>query len=154
MIAIRPADFPTDLAIVRQLLREYAQDLGIDLSFQNFQAELASLPGRYAPPQGRLLLAWDGSRAVGCVALRPLDDGTCEMKRLYVQPEARSRQLGRRLAARICREASDAGYKRMRLDTLPTMSSPRRLYSTLGFEPIEPYVFNPIEGAVFLELQL
>jgi ribosomal protein S18 acetylase RimI-like enzyme len=154
MIEIRPAELPADVPVVRQLFREYADGLGIDLCFQDFEAELASLPGKYVPPQGRVLLAWDGGRAVGCVALRPIHGETCEMKRLYVQPGARAQQLGRRLAQRICREAREAGYRRICLDTLPTMSAAIRLYSTLGFQPIAPYVFNPVAGVLFLGLDL
>ena len=154
MIEIRPAAFPIELPAVLSLFREYAQGLGIDLGFQDFEGELDSLPGRYAPPAGRLLLAWDGAKPVGCVALRPIDAATCEMKRLYVQPAARGRQLGRRLAERICREARVAGYRRMCLDTLSAMAPAIRLYTALGFERTEPYVFNPVEGALFLALNL
>ncbi len=154
MIEVRPAAFPAELAVVRSLFREYARGLGIDLGFQDFEGEIETLPGKYAPPAGRLLLAWDGARPVGCIALRPIDAATCEMKRLYVQPAARGRQLGRRLAERICQEAREAGYRRMCLDTLATMASAIRLYTALGFEPTEPYVFNPVEGALFLALNL
>jgi ribosomal protein S18 acetylase RimI-like enzyme len=154
MIDIRLAADPADLPVVRRLFREYADGLGIDLCFQDFETELATLPGKYAPPQGRLLLAWDSERAVGCVALRPVGDGVCEMKRLYVQPSARGTQLGRRLAERICAEARAAGYRRICLDTLPSMSAALRLYSALGFEPVAPYVYNPIEGAIFLAREL
>ena len=154
MVEIRPARLPDDVPVVRRLFREYAEGLGIDLGFQDFEAELASLPGRYAPPGGRLMLGWDGQRAVACVALRPLEGASCEMKRLYIDPAARGQQLGRRLAERICREAADAGYRRICLDTLPTMSAARRLYFALGFRPIDPYVFNPIEGTLFLALDL
>jgi GNAT superfamily N-acetyltransferase len=154
VIEIRAARLPGDVPAARQLLREYAEGLGIELCFQGFEAELASLPGRYAPPPGRMLLAWEGESAVGCVALRPIDAATCEMKRLYVRPPMRARQLGRRLAERIVHEARAAGYRRMVLDTLPTMSAALRLYSTLGFRPVEPYVFNPIAGALFLGLVL
>ena len=150
MIEIRAARLPEDVPVVRRLFRQYADGLGIDLGFQDFEAELASLPGKYAPPKGRLMLAWNGAEAVGCVALRPVDGEACEMKRLYVQPEVRVRQLGRRLAERICDEARQAGYRRMCLDTLPTMTSAIRLYTALGFRLIAPYVFNPIEGAIFL----
>ncbi len=110
MIAIRPAAVPDDLAVVRALFREYADQLGVDLCFQDFEQELASLPGKYAPPAGRLLLAWQGAEPVGCVALRALDDGASEMKRLYVRDAARGTGLGRQLAERICDEARDAGY--------------------------------------------
>jgi len=100
------------------------------------------------------MLAWSDDKAVGCAALRSLEGEACEMKRLYVQPAARGQQLGRRLAERICEEARKAGYRRICLDTLPSMSAALRLYSALGFRPIEPYVFNPIEGAIFLGLEL
>ena len=154
MIGIEPARFPEDLALVRTLWREYAEGLGIDLGFQDFEAELAGLPGKYAPPGGRLLLAHRGSEELGCVALRPLSDGACEMKRLYVRPAARGEQLGRKLAERICEEARATGYSRICLDTLSTMSAAIGLYTSLGFRPIEPYVFNPIPGALFLGREL
>ena len=153
-IDIRPAEPPGDLPTVRALFLEYAEGLGFDLCFQGFEAELATLPGKYAPPAGRLLLAWLGDEAVGCVALRPLPDGACEMKRLYVRPAARGLQVGRRLAERICDEARAAGYRRILLDTLPAMTEAVRLYKALGFRPVEPYVFNPIEGALFLGREL
>jgi GNAT superfamily N-acetyltransferase len=150
MIAIRPAVLPDDLPVVERLFRAYADGIGVDLGFQGFEEELATLPGKYAPPRGRLLVAWDGDAPLGCVALRPVDDDTGEMKRLFVTPEARGRQLGRALAERICREARDAGYRRICLDTLPSMAPAIGLYADLGFRPIDPYVFNPIDGAVFL----
>jgi ribosomal protein S18 acetylase RimI-like enzyme len=150
MIDIRPADFSIDLPTVRELFGEYAAGLGIDLAFQNFDTEMKSLPGKYAPPKGRVLLAWSNSHPVGCVGLRPIDDTRCEMKRLYVRPEMRSLQLGRRLTEDICNEARSIGYRQICLDTLPTMTSAIRLYTALGFQPIAPYVFNPIEGAIFL----
>jgi ribosomal protein S18 acetylase RimI-like enzyme len=152
---IVPAAMPQDLPEVLALFREYADGLETDLAFQGFAAELASLPGKYAPPQGRLLLARDGTgAAVGCVALRPIDGERCEMKRLFVRPAGRSSGLGRRLAARICDEARIAGYARICLDTLPTMASAIGLYRSLGFRPIDPYVFNPVPGTRFLGLDL
>jgi GNAT superfamily N-acetyltransferase len=154
MIDIRPAELPNDLAQVRALFREYADGVGVDLCFQGFEAELAELPGKYAPPTGRLLLAGRGAEVLGVVALRRIDAGTCEMKRLYVRPEARGEQLGRRLAERVCSEARAAGYSRICLDTLPTMIAAQQLYRTLGFSPIEAYVFNPIPGALYLGLDL
>jgi putative acetyltransferase len=138
----------------RELFREYAAWLGVDLDFQGFPEEVDSLPGNYAPPLGRLLLAWEGDEAAGCVALRPLEPGICEMKRLYVRPAYRHSGLGHRLAERIVQEARDAGYGKMRLDTLVTMARARAIYQSLGFRPISPYRPNPIEGAVFLELTL
>jgi ribosomal protein S18 acetylase RimI-like enzyme len=154
MIEIRPARLPEDLPRVGALFREYQRSLGIDLCFQDFEVELATLPGRYAPPRGRLLLAWDGAAAVGCAALRPLDDGSCEMKRLYVQPGVRGQHLGRRLAERICDEAREAGYARICLDTLPGMSAAIALYMALGFTATAPYAHNPIDGALFLAREL
>jgi ribosomal protein S18 acetylase RimI-like enzyme len=154
MVEIKAADIACDLDVVRQLFREYATSLEIDLCFQNFEEELASLPGKYQVPQGRLLLAWDEQMAVGCVAMRPIDAKTCEMKRLYVRPQARGQQLGRRLAERICDEATQAGYQRICLDTLPSMTAAIQLYKRLGFKRIGPYVFNPVEGAFFLGLEL
>jgi ribosomal protein S18 acetylase RimI-like enzyme len=154
MTDIRPAEFPRDFARVRSLLREYADGLGVGLDFQGFEAEMAQLPGKYAAPAGRLLLAWSGTETVGCVALRPLDGNSCEMKRLYVRPQARGEQLGRRLAQHICKEAREAGYSRICLDTLPTMGAAQELYRSLGFKPTEPYVFNPITGTKYLALDL
>ena len=154
MIEIRSAELPRDLEVVRALFEEYANGLGVDLAFQGFDRELAELPGKYQPPAGSLLLAWNGERAVGSIALRPLDSRICEMKRLYVRPEARGEQLGRRLVERLCREARDAGYARICLDTLPMMVSAQSLYESLGFVPVEPYVFNPIPGTKFLALDL
>jgi GNAT superfamily N-acetyltransferase len=154
MIEIRPAEFPRELSIVRELFREYADGLGVDLCFQHFDDELATLPGSYAPPTGRLLVALRDEDPVGSVALRRIDATSCEMKRLYVRPRARGEQLGRGLAERICADARDAGYARICLDTLPSMISAQRLYASLGFEPIAPYVFNPIAGTQYLALVL
>jgi GNAT superfamily N-acetyltransferase len=154
MIDIRPAALPGDLPIVRELFLEYSRELVIDLGFQHFDDELETLPGMYAPPSGRLLLAWNGDRPVGCVALRGLQDAASEMKRMYVRPEARAQRLGRRLAERIIEEAREAGYRRILLDTLPKLSAALALYSKLGFKPIETYTFNPIEGVLFLGLDL
>jgi GNAT superfamily N-acetyltransferase len=150
MIDIRPARIPDDLPQVRQLFRAYAEGLGFDLAFQDFEAEVAALPGKYAEPAGRLLLAWRGDQAIGCVALRPVDATTAEMKRLYVLPGERGGQLGRRLAERICDEARAAGYARICLDTIPSMAAAVALYRSLGFEPTAPYVYNPMPEALFL----
>lgn len=143
-----------ELEAVRTLFREYADSLGFPLDFQDFGRELEELPGAYAPPRGALLLARIGSEPAGCVALRPLDESTCEMKRLYVRPAHRAHGLGRLLAERVVAEARDRGYARMRLDTVPGMEKAQALYRALGFREIEPYRENPVPGAAFLELQL
>ena len=153
MIEIAPAR-PAEVDGARTLFREYEQGLGVDLCFQGFEQELAALPGDYAPPRGRLLLARDGERLAGCVALRPLDAEACEMKRLFARPEFRGRGVGRALVARVIDEARAIGYHRMRLDTLPRMDTAIALYRATGFRDIAPYRANPIEGALFLELAL
>jgi len=147
VITIAPAD---DLTIVRELITEYANSLGVDLSFQDLDHELSTLESFYE----LILLARDADRAAGCVALRRIDDEICEMKRLYVRPAFRGINLGRELATRIVDAARERGYKRMRLDTLPSMTAAIPLYYALGFVEIEPYRFNPIAGTRFLELKL
>lgn len=131
-----------------------AASLGIDLCFQGFDEELATLPGSYAPPRGRLLLASWNRAAAGCVALRPLEGGACEMKRLYVRPGYRSLGVGRALAEQVIGEARHAGYTCMRLDSLPGMARAINLYRQLGFRDVPPYRENPVPRAVFLELEL
>jgi putative acetyltransferase len=143
-----------DLAAARELFLEYVNALGVDLGFQGFDAELAELPGRYAPPEGRLLLAWVEGELAGCAALRPLRPMTAEMKRLYVRPRFRGVAVGRCLAESIIAEAHSIGYRSIRLDTLPSMDAARRLYQSLGFREIQPYTPNPVPGTAFLELDL
>lgn len=154
MMTLVQVDTPQQVEDIRRLLREYEASLNVGLCFQGFEKELAELPGDYAPPRGRLLLACDNSQPAGCVALRGLDEETCEMKRLYLRPGFRGRGAGRRLAMAIISEARKLGYKKMRLDTLPTMREATALYESLAFKRIEPYCHNPIPGAVFMELQL
>jgi len=139
----------------RTLFEEYAASLGFSLCFQNFDQELANLPGDYAPPSGRLLLAIEDDQLAGCIALRKLERGACEMKRLFVRPAHRATGLGRFLAASIIDEASKLGYTHMRLDTIPgKMDKAIALYQSIGFVEIEPYCKNPVEGAKFMELKL
>jgi putative acetyltransferase len=146
---------PGDLDRVRALFNEYAAGLGFSLCFQGFARELAELPGAYAPPGGRLLLAraGDGTDA-GCVALRPIAPDGGEMKRLFVRPGFRGLGLGRRLAEAVIGAARDIGYRRVCLDTLPSMGEAIGLYRSLGFRAADPYYANPVEGAMFFELDL
>ena len=141
---------PAEVSVCRGMIEEYGASLGLDLGFQDFERELAELPGDYDP----ILLLLVHDAPTGCVALRPLEAEICEMKRLYVRPAYRGHGLGRRLADAILMHAHERGYSRMRLDTIPSMEAARGLYGTLGFAPIAPYRFNPVSGAEFLELML
>ncbi|MGQ0763206.1 MAG: GNAT family N-acetyltransferase [Acidobacteriota bacterium] len=144
-----------EIDAARGLFREYEAWLGLDLCFQNFEKELAELPGAYAPPTGRLLLAFENDQLAGCVALRKLSDGVCEMKRLFLRPQFHGKGRGRELAERIIEEGRGAGYERICLDTLPEqMGKAIALYRSLGFKEIEPYYQNPVAGAMFMELML
>lgn len=151
---IRAADAPADVAIARALFEEYQESLGFSLCFQNFDEELATLPGAYAPPEGRLLLAFAAGEPAGCIALRKIGDGVCEMKRLWVKPAFRGTGLGRRLAEALLAEARGIGYRRVRLDTLPSMRAAQALYEALGFRDIPAYNDHPIEGTRFMEALL
>jgi putative acetyltransferase len=145
---------PDDFAAARVLFREYAAELGVDLCFQGFEAELDQLPDLYGAPAGCLLIARADDRAVGCGALRRLSDGVCEMKRLYVRAEARGTGLGRILAERLVAKGRTLGYARMRLDTLARLAAARELYRSMGFAEIAPYYDNPLAGVVYMELDL
>lgn len=147
---IRPAQLE-DIDLVRVLFREYQAFIAVDLCFQSFEEELAALPGRYAPPQGAILIAGDGA---GVVALRALDPFTAEMKRLFVRPAVQGTGLGRALAEAVIDVARSRGYSRLRLDTLPQMGTAIAMYRRLGFVDIAPYTANPIAGALYLELAL
>jgi putative acetyltransferase len=153
--AIVQADSSARIAQSRELFLEYAQSLGFSLCFQNFDKELAGLPGDYAPPEGRLLLAECAGQVAGCVALHKLETGICEMKRLYLRPQFRAKGLGRALAEHIIAEARQIGYERMRLDTVePIMKDAVGMYRKLGFKEIATYRLNPIAGAMYMELEL
>jgi len=154
MIKITRALTPEDILTAKALLQEYSGSLGFDLGFQKFDEELANFPGQYSPPGGRLYLAWYKSQAVGCVGLRKFEKRVCEIKRLYVKPDFRGKQAGGKLAKAAIRAAKTIGYEYIRLDTVPSMENANRLYRSLGFEPIDPYRYNPVEGAVFMELNL
>lgn len=143
-----------DIEDVRALLREYESTLAVPLDFQQFDREVAELPGAYAPPHGSLLIARQGADPVGCVALRPIELEICELKRLYVRPAARGTGLGRHLAEAALADARRLGYRRIRLDTLPGMEAAQSLYERMGFCEIEPYTTNPVAGTRFLELEL
>jgi putative acetyltransferase len=146
---------PVQIAQARELFLEYAQSLGFSLCFQNFDQELAKLPGDYAPPEGRLLLAEYEGQLAGCVALHKLDQAICEMKRLYLRPQFRGKGLGRILAERIIAEARQIGYRRMRLDTVePVMKDAVAMYRRFGFKEIAPYCPNPNPGVLYMELAL
>ena len=143
-----------ELEQVRILFSEYMDSLDFDLGFQNFEEELANLPGDYVAPTGCILLAIYKGQSVGCVGLRKLSDGVCEMKRLFVREQFSGLGLGRALAEAVIEEARKIGYNNMRLDTVPSMKMARALYVSLGFKQTGPYRYNPIEGAVFMELRL
>ena len=155
MLRLTQAITVGDLQQARELFREYEASLGISLCFQNFDQELANLPGDYAPPQGRLLLAREFDQLMGCVALRPLGPTTCEMKRLFVRSEYRNRGLGRVLVEALIEEARAIGYTHMRLDTIADrMDRAVALYKSIGFVEIPPYRNNPVDSATFMELDL
>lgn len=166
MLRIIPAETDDHVRQVSALFREYAVSLGVDLSFQNFEQEVATLPGDYAPPDGRLFVAVTGETMVqgeidlsacsiaGCVALRRIDNEICEMKRLYVRPEFRGHGAGRALADAVIEAAKEIGYRHMRLDTLPQMTEAQKLYRALRFYEIPPYRYNPVAGTRYFELAL
>jgi len=150
MTTIRYAKFPEDQVAVLRIWREFIANSPVNLDYQNNDAEFASLPGKYAPPGGCVLLADHNGEIEGCIALREVNADICEMKRLYVRPQARGKNIGRQLAERLIAEARGIGYKEMRLDVQEKSASARRLYKALGFVPAEPISFNPVPGASFL----
>ena len=146
---IKHAQTPAEIEDVRYLFREYEAFLGVDLCFQSFEDEPAGLPGKYAPPSGALLIGTNAGVTVGCVAVRALDDRACEMKRLFVKPEARGAGLGKQLACKIIAVARELGYSLVRLDTLDRLTGAMRLYETLGFRRTASYYDNPLSGVVY-----
>lgn len=156
LFKIAPVTIADDLAATVELFRAYASSLDVDLSYQDFEAEMAAMPGKYAPPAGALLLARDSNGTpVGCVGLRPIEPrGCCEMKRLYVAPQGRGFGLGEKLVRAVIEEAKRIRYREMRLDTLPSMTGAIALYTKLGFEPIAPYYETPVVGTHFMRLPL
>ena len=154
MVSITPALDATSLAAIRILFLEYAASLDVDLAYEDFQREVASLPGDYASPRGCLFLATEGGDAVGCVGVRPYDGDVCELKRLYVKPTTRGSGTGRQLAVAAIEFARAAGFRAMRLDSLPSMTTAHTLYDVLGFQRIAPYRFSPVADNLFMELVL
>src|SRR4030042_4041 len=142
---------PSDIEIVRDLFQEYANALGFGLAFQNFDKEIAELPGEYAPPNGRLYITYWNKNVAGCIALRSIDQDICEMKRMYVRPEHQGKGIGVALAQLIINDARVIGYHKMRLDTISSMKTARYIYEKLGFKEIEAYRFNPLPRGLFLD---
>jgi len=154
MTEIYTARLPDEITVIKDLFQEYAESLNFDLDFQDFSQELETLPGKYSAPEGSILVAKENGESVGCVAVRPLGSEICEMKRLFVRPAHRGKNLGRELAVAIIEEAKRLGYKAMRLDTVVAMKEASALYRALGFQQIEPYCYNPLPGAMYFELKL
>ena len=154
MLTILQAETGKNLELTRDIFKKYAASLDFDLGFQDFEEELSDLPGQYASPLGRLLVAMYGDRHAGCIGLRKISHGICEMKRLYVKPQYRGLGIGRALAETVIEEARQIKYARMRLDTVPSMEKARVLYVSLGFKKIRPYRYNPIQGSEFMELSI
>ena len=155
MLTITQPQTPEEIETARQLFREYETWLGMSLCFQGFEEELRDLPGKYAPPNGRLFLAYHTDELAGCIALRKLEDGVCEMKRLFVRDQFRGHRIGVQLIERIIEEARAVGYHTMRLDTYPPkMGKAVALYERHGFREIPPYYDNPHDGVLYMELEL
>ena len=153
-IRISEAVWPEDRVPIARLMREYVEALEVDISFQDFESEHADLPGKYARPQGVVLIGWTADEAVGIVTYRPFERGICEMKRLYVLPRVRGTGLGRRLVEELVHDARSHGYRRMVLDTLPSMRPAQAVYSAMGFQPIPAYYDNPLPGVMYMALDL
>lgn len=154
MLKLIAVETEKHLEIIRKLFREYEDFLGFHLCFQDFEKEMAMLPGKYAPPDGRLIIAEYNSEVAGCIAIKKIGEDVCEMKRLYVRPKFRGLKIGRKLAEKIIVEAKTIGYKKMRLDTLKRLKEALSLYRSMGFTEIQPYVYNPLEDVVYMQLEL
>jgi GNAT superfamily N-acetyltransferase len=154
IIEIKNMDSQETINLGKEILMEYEDAIGVDLCFQNFQEEVKNLPGKYAPPEGAFLLAFIDGQLAGCVALRKNLDKICEMKRLYVRKDFRKHKIGLLLVKAVIEEAKKLGYDKLRLDTLPTMQAAQRIYEEFGFQDIEPYIYHPMEGTRYMELQL
>ena len=154
MSEIYTARLPDEIAVIKELFQEYADSLNFDLDFQDFREELETLPGKYSAPKGSVLIAKENGETAGCVAVRPLAPEVCEMKRLFVRPAHRGKNIGRELAVAIIEEARRLGYKAMRLDTVEAMKEASALYRALGFQQIDAYYYNPLAGAMYFELKL
>ena len=154
MLIIKKVENEIEVEATRNLIRKYAAELQVDLCFQDFENELATLPGEYSEPTGSMLLGYVEGKAVGCVGLRYLKSGICEMKRMYLEPAYRQNGHGRQLAVAILQEASRLGYNKMRLDTLPKLTQALKLYTKLGFYPIAPYYKTPLSETIFMEINV
>ena len=154
MTTVTEAKSDEDICHIRALFLDYSNSLGFELDFQHFDSEVENLPGEYSPPDGCLLLAHCDGELAGCIAMRKISGDICEMKRLYVRPSFRSKGVGRLLSESLIERARDHGYKSMRLDTLESMKEATSLYRSLGFADTDPYRYNPLEGATYLELPL
>jgi putative acetyltransferase len=154
MAKLIQASTSAELQLARDLFREYAAAIGVSLCFQNFEEELATLPGMYVPPTGRLYVLFDDAMAAGCAALRDIGSGVAEMKRLYVRPQFRGRGFGKVLAARLIEDAGEIGYRAICLDTLASMRAARALYASLGFRPAPAYYENPLADVCYMKLEL
>ena len=154
MVKLSIVKSPKQIKIAKALFKEYAESLEINLDFQDFEREFKELPGEYNPPSGRLILAYDNSKPAGCVALKKLNNEICEMKRLFVKPEYRKKEIGKILTKKIIAEALGIGYSKMRLDTISSMKAAIHIYRSFGFYEIEPYYNNPVKEAIYFELEL
>jgi ribosomal protein S18 acetylase RimI-like enzyme len=154
LITYKTAKSEEDFKTAKEIFLEYKNSLNLDLCFQKFHEEISDLPSQYSEPAGCIILCYDNNEPIGCIALRKFEGDTCEMKRLYLRPEARGKGSGRVMANKIVEKAKQFGYKKIRLDTIETMKEAIALYKTMGFKVIAPYRFNPLEGVIYMELEI